>query len=213
MKLVIFDLDGTILDTLEDLYQATNYMLRKSHLPDRTREEVRSFVGNGIYHLVELALPPICQKDFIDLAFEDFNDYYKDHCNIETKPYNGIIEVMKQLKKEGYLLAVVSNKSDYAVQSLCESYFPGIFDYVAGMRENVRKKPYPDSIYEVCSHLGIEIKDSLYIGDSEVDIETARNANIELITVSYGFRDEAFLKEKGAKTIVSTPNELLSYIK
>lgn len=211
-KLVIFDMDGTILDTLSDLADSMNYALRCFGLAERTVDEVRSFVGNGIRRLVERAVPANTSPAIIDQVHENFTAYYKDHCADKTKPYDGICELLSELKRRNVLLAVVSNKADYAVQILCEQYFNDIFDASAGERAGVRKKPEPDSVNAVLEVLGIDRRDAVYIGDSDVDIQTARNAGMDCISVSWGFRDTEFLKEKGAQIIVKTPQEILEYI-
>lgn len=224
-KLAIFDLDGTILDTLEDLAGSLNYALATEGYPVRTLEEVRRFVGNGMLNLVKTALTePFLQgeesqKAQIQLEAADIEAvaqrvvallkvHYKTHCADKTKPYEGIVSLLCELKKAGYKLAVVSNKADYAVQILCEQYFGEIFDVVAGEKEGVRKKPAPDAIYAVLEQLAVAKEDAVYIGDSEVDIQTAKNVGMEEILVSWGFRDAAFLKEAGAKRLVESVEEL-----
>lgn len=207
-QLVIFDLDGTILDTLDDLADSTNAALQMHGFPVRTRAEVRAFVGNGIQKLIELAVPDGTDADVVQSVLQDFKVYYGEHCADKTKPYDGIMELIGQLRAEGYKTAVVSNKADFAVQELCEQYFPGMFDYVVGEREGVRKKPAPDSVNEVLNKLGMERACAVYVGDSEVDIATAENAKINHIIVEWGFRDRQYLMKNGAKVIVSTTQEL-----
>lgn len=206
--LVIFDLDGTILDTLEDLTDSINYALAKHGYPTRTIEEVRSFVGNGLLMLARRALAPETDEMVIQTVLAEQKAYYKEHCSDKTKPYEGIMELLGELKENGCKLAVVSNKADYAVQILCEQYFPGIFHMAVGEKENVRKKPAPDSVNAVLKELQVEKTNAVYVGDSEVDIETAQNVEMEAVLVSWGFRDAEFLKERGAKTLVNTANEL-----
>ena len=207
-ELVIFDLDGTILDTLEDLTDSINYALAKHGYPTRTIEEVRSFVGNGLLMLARRALAPETDETVIQTVLAEQKAYYKEHCSDKTKPYEGIMELLGDLKEAGCKLAVVSNKADYAVQILCEQYFPGIFHMAVGEKENVRKKPAPDSVNAVLKELQVEKTNAVYVGDSEVDIETAQNVEMEAVLVSWGFRDAEFLKERGAKTLVNTANEL-----
>ncbi|WP_167956165.1 HAD family hydrolase [Anaerosporobacter faecicola] len=207
--LAIFDLDGTILDTLKDLAVTINYALRLHGYPERTMQEVRHFVGNGIRKLVERAVPENATEADIDQVFQSFTTYYKEHCMDYTKPYEGIMEMLEKLRQAGYKTAVVSNKADYAVKILCEQYFPGAFDAYVGERENVRKKPYPDSVNEVLNNLHVKREDAVYIGDSDVDIETARNASMDHIIVDWGFREHEFLVEHGAKVICSKPEEIL----
>lgn len=211
-KLLIFDMDGTILDTLQDLCTSTNYALQLNGMPSRTIEEVCSFVGNGIRKLIERAVPHGTDNSRIDEVFESFKTHYAEHCADTTKPYDGILDLLTTLKSKGYLTAVVSNKADFGVQSLCDGYFPGMFDYAVGEREGIRRKPAPDSVEEVLLKLGIQKKEAVYIGDSEVDIQTAKNAGIDEIAVSWGFRKEAFLMEQGAAIIVQKPAEILNMV-
>lgn len=209
-ELAIFDLDGTILDTLEDLAGSVNYALSKHGYPTRTIEEVRSFVGDGLLMLVRRAIAPETDEMVIQEVLATQKAYYKDHCADMTKPYEGILELLAELKAIGYKLAVVSNKADYAVQILCEEYFKDTFHLTVGEKENVRKKPAPDSVNAVLQELQVDRNKAVYIGDSEVDIETAKNARMEAILVGWGFREEGFLQERGAKQIVTSVKELKS---
>ncbi len=210
-KLAVFDMDGTILDTLEDLMDSMNYILRNFGCPERNLDEIRSFVGNGILKLVERSFPEGTSESDIKKAFEMFNPYYKEHCAVKTKPYDGICDVICELRKRGVLTAVVSNKPDYGVQSLCKEYFNGMFDFAVGEKEGIRKKPSPDSVNEVLSHLGIKKEDAVYIGDSEVDVKTAENAGLDCIGVEWGFRGREMLVSLGVKNLVSQSSELLDY--
>lgn len=207
-ELVIFDLDGTILDTLEDLADSMNYALEKHGYPTRTIEEVRSFVGNGLLMLTRRAIAPETDETIIQTVLAEQKSYYKEHCADKTRPYVGIMGLLEELKEAGCKLAVVSNKADYAVQILCEQYFRGIFHMAVGEKENVRKKPAPDAVNEVLKELQVDRENAVYVGDSEVDIQTAENAKMEGIFVSWGFRDAAFLEEQGAKTLVDTVGQL-----
>lgn len=207
-ELAIFDLDGTILDTLDDLTDSVNYALDKHGYPTRTKEEIRTFVGDGLLMLVRRAIAPEADENVIQTVFATQKAYYKDHCADKTKPYDGILELLAELKKADVKLAVVSNKADYAVQILCEQYFSGIFHMAVGEKEAVRKKPAPDSVYAVLDELQVEKERAVYIGDSEVDIETAKNAGLDAVLVTWGFRDTEFLQEKGAKTLVNDRNAL-----
>ena len=209
-ELVIFDLDGTILDTLDDLTDSVNYALEKHGYPLRTKEEIRTFVGDGLLMLVRRAIAPEMDETIIQTVLAEQKAYYKEHCADKTKPYEGIMELLEDLKTTGYKLAVVSNKADYAVQILCEQYFPGLFHMAVGEKENVRKKPAPDSVNAVLEKLQTDRADAVYIGDSEVDIETAKNAGLDAVLVTWGFRDAEFLQERGAKTLVNTAKELKS---
>lgn len=207
-KLVIFDLDGTILDTLDDLTDSVNASLKRFGFSIRSREEVRSFVGNGIRKLMERAVPEGTESVEIDKVHEFFKKYYKEHCADKTIPYLGILDLLKKLRQAGCKTAVVSNKADFAVQELCKRYFDGLFDVVVGDREGILRKPAPDSVFEVLRLLEMKKKDAVYIGDSEVDIETAHNAGMDEIIVEWGFRKREFLEARGAKRIVSVPEEI-----
>ena len=207
-KIAIFDLDGTILNTIEDLADSLSYALEKNGYPKRTVAETQSFVGNGLLMLVKRALAPEEKEETAQRVLADLKAYYKIHCADKTKPYEGIPELLKDLKTADYLLAVVSNKADYAVQILCEQYFPGMFDLAVGERENVRRKPAPDSVNAVLAEFELKKADAVYIGDSDVDIETAENVGTDSILVAWGFRGADFLREKGAKNIVFDTEEL-----
>lgn len=209
---VIFDLDGTILDTLEDLKISLNYALKLSGFGERSLDEVRSFVGNGIRKLIERSVPEGTKKEETDKVHDDFTAHYTLHCADNTKPYDGIKELIASLRREGCRTAVVSNKADYAVRALCETYFKGLFDCVAGEREGIRRKPAPDAVNAVLEELGAEREKSLYIGDSDVDIKTAENAGVEAIMVEWGFRGREFLIENGAKAVVKEPKEIFDII-
>jgi phosphoglycolate phosphatase len=211
-QLAIFDLDGTLLDTLGDLADSTNYIMRQYGYPERTITEVRSFVGNGIRKLLERSAPNGTSPEEIDRMFEMFKEYYRAHCADKTKPYDGIMELLHALKKKGVKLAVVSNKADYAVKALCEQYFPGYFDEAVGERVGIARKPAPDTVHEVLKNLKIDKSQAVYIGDSEVDVETAKNAEMDCIAVDWGFRDKEVLENAGAEIIVSTPAGLFEHM-
>ena len=211
-KLAVFAMDGTILNTLEDLADSTNYALKANGLPERTIDEVRRFVGNGIRLLIERAVPTDTDKELTDKVFDTFKEYYKTHCAVKTRPYDGIKDVLLELRKTGCLTAVVSNKADFAVQDLCKDYFDNLFDFAIGEREGIKKKPAPDSVFEVLSKLNVEKADAVYIGDSDVDFATSVNAGMDVIMVGWGFRDAEFLREKGVKRIIKQPSEILDII-
>lgn len=211
-ELIIFDLDGTILNTLEDLADSVNYALISNQFPTRTMEEVRSFVGNGIKKLIERAVPEGCKDTIVDKVFTDFKEHYEKHCADKTRPYDGISELLGELQNKKYHLAVVSNKADFAVQELCETYFSGKFEYVVGERKGIRRKPYPDSVLEVLDKLQINKENAVYVGDSEVDIQTAKNAGIKMICVEWGFRDRAYLMEQGAENFAASPIEICRFL-
>lgn len=202
-SLAIFDLDGTILYTLVDLKNSMNFTLKKFGFPERTLDEVRRFVGNGIKNLIIRAAPKGTDEKTIDEMFEVFNEHYAVHCNDNTKSYDGIDELLKKLKEQKVKTAVVSNKADYAVQTLVKKYFDGLFDYAVGEKQGVRKKPCPDSVNEVLRVLDTPKESTVYIGDSEVDVATAKNAQMDCIAVDWGFRDRDVLINSGATLIVS----------
>ncbi len=211
-KAVIFDLDGTLLDTLEDLADSVNHVLKEAGYPPRTLEEVRAFVGNGIRKLIERSVPENTAIEDIDNIHKNFIAYYGEHCMEKTKPYDGIMEMLSTLQDAGCKIAVVSNKADYAVQILCDKYFNHIFDGALGEQTGTPKKPAPDAVYKVLDALHISPCDAVYIGDSDVDILTARNSNMDEIIVDWGFRDREYLKEQGAKVLISNPTELINLI-
>ena len=214
-ELLLFDLDGTLLDTLDDLHAAVCYALKRQGLPTRTRAQVRDYIGNGIVMLMkravgEDALPAV------DMAqvMADFKEYYGAHCQDKTAPYDGILELLAALKAQGKKIAVVSNKADFAVKKLCEGYFSGLVDVAIGENEagGVKKKPAPDTVFAAVIALGGALENAVYIGDSEVDIQTARNAGIACISVSWGMKDREFLLKNGAKIIVDAPEKLLGIL-
>lgn len=211
-ELAVFDLDGTILDTLTDLKNSLNYALDHFSMAPRTLDETRAFVGNGIRKLIERGVPKGTPTGKIDEVEKVFNTHYAVHCVDNTKPYDGIHELVKALRAKSIKTAVVSNKGDYAVQTLCEKYFNGLFDFCVGAREGVRKKPFPDSVNEVIKVLGADRSKTVYIGDSDVDIETAENAGVRCISVTWGFRDIPFLEKNGATDLVSDMDTLLKVL-
>lgn len=212
-KAVIFDMDGTILNTLEDLKNATNYSLRQFNMPERTLEEVRMFVGNGIRKLLERAVPAGTSAEKIDEILDVFLKYYEVHSADNTSSYPGIHELVEKLKAAGIKTAVSTNKADAPAQELGKEYFNGIFDLIVGQRDGLRTKPAPDSVNEILKILNIQKKDAVYVGDSDVDVQTAANSGLDFIGVSWGFRGRKFLQEKGAKNIVDSADEILDLVK
>lgn len=213
-KTIIFDLDGTLLDTLDDLTDATNAALKKCGLKSRTRDEVCSFVGNGIAKLIERAVGE-AGKEYQEEALAEFKSYYAAHCADKTAPYEGILSLLKTLQAQGIKTAVVSNKVDFAVKSLAKTYFDGLLLSAVGENEaaGIRKKPAPDSLLAVMKELSATADSTAYVGDSEVDIQTAKNAGVDCICVTWGFRKKAYLQEEGGKLFVDTPAEILNYTK
>ena len=211
-ELIIFDMDGTILDTLEDLKNSMNHTLRLHNMPERTIDEIRSFVGNGILKLIERAAVEGTSNEKIKAIHKDYMAHYEIHCADFTKPYDGVIDLIRKLRERGYKTAVVSNKAHDAVLDLCAQYFPGLFDFALGERPEIAKKPAPDMVNLVLHELQVSREKAVYIGDSDVDVATARNSNLDMIAVDWGFRTREFLIEQGAKTIVSNPEEVLALV-
>ena len=207
----IFDLDGTLLDTLTDLAASTNYALRTHGMPEHTIDEVRRFVGNGVRKLMERAVPDGTDNPLFDEAFATFRQYYMEHSLDTTRPYEGIPEMLAALKAKGCHLAVVSNKMMAATQELCRHFFPETIEVAIGENEaeGIRKKPAPDTVIAALRQLGVGEEGAVYVGDSDVDIDTARNSNLPCISVLWGFRDRDFLLQHGASTLISAPKELL----
>lgn len=211
-KMVIFDLDGTLLDTLDDLCNSVNYSLRTNNFPERSLEEVRTFVGNGIRLLIERSVPEGTSKELIDKTFECFKTYYAVHCNDKTKTYPGVMDMLKELKKNGYKIAVLSNKAQYAVTKLCDIYFNNLLDDAVGARENVAKKPSPDALYICAENNNINLNNVIYVGDSDVDVATANNAGVRGIAVTWGFRSRELLIKCGAENLADNTDELLQIL-
>ena len=205
----IFDLDGTLLSTLGDLAASCNYALRTNGMPERTIDEVRVFVGNGVKKLMERAVPNGEDNPAFEKTYSDFRKHYMEHNLDTTKPYDGVMDLLKELNSRGKKVAVVSNKFYAATQELCRHFFGNLVQVAIGEREGIRKKPAPDTVIEAMRQLGVTTEGTVYIGDSDVDIETARNSGMPCISVLWGFRDKEFLLEHGATTLVSTPEEIL----
>lgn len=209
---VIFDLDGTLLNTLDDLADSVNFALEAKGFPTRSLEEVRGFVGNGIAKLIERAVPDDIDARTIEETLSIFKKHYAENCENKTAPYEGILTMLSFLKEKGYKLAVVSNKIDSAVVCLCEKYFGSYLSVAVGDKEGRNKKPAPDSVFEVMERLNSRPEDCIYIGDSDVDILTAQNAGIPCISVTWGFRDCDFLIQRGARTLVNKPSDILDIL-
>ncbi len=203
---VIFDLDGTLLDTLSDLTNSANATAGKYGFPTRTREEICSFVGNGIRRLIMQLLPGGEDNPDFDEVYRDFCTHYNEHCMDETEPYPGILFLLDRLLKEGIAAAIVSNKADFAVKKLRDIYFPELVRVAIGERQGIRRKPAPDSVFEALAELGIPRSRAVYVGDSDVDILTARNAGMDCISVCWGFRTKEFLMEHGAREEMTVSN-------
>lgn len=209
-KTYIFDLDGTLLDTLSDLAAAVNYALRTHGMPEHSIDDVRRFVGNGVRKLMERAIPDGAANPQFDETFATFRQYYMAHSLDTTRPYEGIPEALAALKARGCRLAVVSNKMMAATQELCQHFFSDTIEVAIGENEaeGIRKKPAPDTVFAALKALGVGKEGAVYVGDSDVDIETARNSGLPCISVLWGFRDRDFLIQHGAKTFISDPGNL-----
>ena len=201
---ILWDLDGTLLNTLEDLMDGVNYALAQFGLPPRTLEEIRQFVGNGAANLIIRAVDGRAETQAV---LETFRDYYNAHCQIKTGPYPGILEALACLK-EKYPMAIVSNKPDSAVKPLCQQYFPGM--YALGERSDCPRKPAPDMVYKAMADIGVET--CIYVGDSEVDVETAKNAGVKCLSVLWGFRDKDVIEQAGGKYFCVTTDQLIEKI-
>ena len=207
-KTYIFDLDGTLLSTLADLAASTNYALRTHHMPERSIDEVRRFVGNGVKKLMERAIPDGLNNPLFEETFATSRQHYMQHNLDTTQPYPGIMQLLEQLKAEGKNIAVVSNKFYAATRELCRHFFGDLVPVAIGEREDIRKKPAPDTVIEALRELGVDKEGAVYIGDSDVDIMTAKNSGMPCVSVLWGFRDKEFLLEHGATTLISQPEDM-----
>ncbi|MBQ9699858.1 MAG: HAD-IIIA family hydrolase [Lachnospiraceae bacterium] len=211
-KAVICDLDGTLLNTLEDLMDSVNYALTNKGMDNISLEQTRRYVGNGVAKLVERAAGGNVTNEDMESLLIDFRYYYGMHSKDKTKPYDGVVELLSSLKEKGMKLAIVSNKIHNAVEVLADEYFSGLIDVAIGEMGNVPRKPAPDMIYKAIEELGVEKDEAVFIGDSEVDVATGLNAGIDMVTVLWGFRDKAQLIEAGATVFIDNPEGLISYL-
>lgn len=211
-KLAVFDLDGTLLDSLKDLWASVNVILKAHNHPERSLEEIRQFVGNGSVKLIERAVPAGTSKEEEKIIHDEYKEYYDKHCNDLTKAYDGILDVLKVLKNNGVKLAILSNKPNFTVEKLNDIYFEGLFEIARGSLPEVAVKPAPDSLLRILEDLKIAKEDTVYIGDSDVDVNTAKNAGVDEIAVTWGFRDKDFLEANGATTFANKCEELLDLI-
>ncbi|MCD7825933.1 MAG: HAD-IA family hydrolase [Clostridiaceae bacterium] len=205
---VIFDLDGTLLNTLEDLRDSVNAIMQRYGWETYSLQQIRSFVGNGIRVLMERAVPQGADNALFDQAFAAFRAYYTEHCRIKTKPYDGVLELMQCLAEKGIRMAIVSNKNDGAVQELKNIYFSKYVAAAIGDRDGARRKPAPDSVYAALEEMGSRKENAVYIGDSEVDYQTAVNSGLPCILVSWGFRDREVLSRLAGAYIVDSCDEI-----
>lgn len=203
---ILFDLDGTLLDTLEDLLDATNYALRTHGYPERTLPELRRFVGNGAENQIRLSSGG-ADPETVRKILATYKPYYTEHCQIKTRPYEGVLEALAVLK-EKYPIAIVSNKPDAAVKALCADYFPGF--YALGETADCPRKPAPDMVYKAMSAIGVD--SCVYVGDSEVDVLTAKNADVPCVSVLWGFRDREDMEAVGGDIFCEKTEDLVACI-
>ena len=211
-RAVLFDMDGTVLDTLGDLANAVNHVLAEYGMPTRTLSEVAHFLGNGAAHLIRMAVPAGTSDALRQEILSVYQPWYDSHCAILTAPYPGILELMEALKAAGVKQAVISNKQDSAVRLLAAQHFPGLLEIAVGESAAVRRKPNPDAVLAALSHMGIARSDAVYVGDTEVDLETARNAGLACAAVGWGFRTEEELYAAGAERIFRSADELRAWL-
>lgn len=211
-KLVIFDLDGTILDTLEDLAAATNAALEMHGFPRHSVEDVRRFVGNGVANLIRRAVPAGTGEAECARVLADFKAYYRDHINVHTRPYAGVPALLKALRDAGVKVGVNSNKFDAALQSLCHIHYEGLYDYAVGESECTPKKPDPTAALRIMDALNVAPADTIYIGDSNVDLQTAANAGVDGAWVSWGFRRRDEMQDCEIHAAFDAPEALKDYL-
>lgn len=213
-KIVIFDLDGTLINTLEDLKNSTNYALSCLNYPTKTIDEICQFVGNGVAKLIERAIPDGKDNPDFQQCLETFKNHYSKNMYNKTAPYDKIPKMLKTLKQKGYITAVVSNKFDMAVKELCSKYFPDLIDFAAGENEacGIRKKPAPDTVLKVLEKFNLTNNEAVYVGDSDVDIMTAKNSRMPCISVTWGFRNREFLIKHDAEIIIDSPDEIIDIL-
>ena len=207
-RAVLFDMDGTVLDTLTDLENAVNTAMRRFELPEVSREKVRASLGNGAARLIHECVPAGTDEALTEQVVAWYKPWYDAHCCIETGPYPGILPLMEHLRERGLKLAIISNKADPAVQELAERFFPGLLETAVGESETVRRKPDPDAVLTAAEQMGLRPEDCVYVGDTEIDIATARNAGMDCLTVAWGFRSVEQLFASGAASVAYTAEEL-----
>lgn len=211
-KAIIFDLDGTLTDTLEDLFISVNHALKSCGLPERSLDEVRKFVGNGVRKLIERSVPQDLDSKTLEACFEAFRTHYMIHCQDHTCLYPGVAYLLTALHAKGYKMAVVSNKLQSGVDELAESFFNGVIDVAIGEQPGIPRKPAPDMVLAALKQLEVEPSEAVYIGDSDVDLQTAANSGLPCISVLWGFRSRDFLVAHGASVFVEQPEDVLSLV-
>lgn len=209
---IIFDLDGTLLNTLEDLTDAVNYVMGQFHFEEKTVSQVRSFVGNGIRKLMERCVPGGQEREGFEEIFQCFRSYYTAHCQEKTKPYDGILELLQALSDCGYRMGIVSNKNDKAVEELNEVFFSQYITVAIGQNDKLRPKPAPDTVDMALKCLDCNRESALYVGDSDVDKATADNSNMDCVSVTWGFRDRELLEKLKPAAVIDEPLQLLEYL-
>ena len=209
---IIFDLDGTLLNTLEDLMDSVNFALRQFQMPERSLEQIRRSVGNGVRRLMELSVPEGLQNPEFEEVFQAFQTHYTEHCNDKTQLYPGIDLLLRRLKARGVKMAIVSNKYHEAVQELKEMYFKEYLSVAIGEKEGIRKKPAPDTVIEALRELEITKEQAVYVGDSDVDLKTAANSGMDCLSVTWGFRTKEELLAAGATVMINDPEEILRFV-
>ncbi len=209
---VIFDLDGTLLSTLDDIRDSANYALRECGFSERSLEEINNFVGNGTNYLMAKAVPENTPKDKLEECTKIYRNHYANNIDNKTAPYKGIMEMLEKMKDKGFKMAVVSNKFDSAVKDLCKKYFSDFLTVAIGESPEIKRKPAPDTLYEAMKQLNSSKEDCIYVGDSDVDVNTAHNAGIPCIGVDWGFRGRQVLEDEGADYIIDRPDEIFDIL-
>lgn len=212
IKTVIFDLDGTLLYSLEDLKDSVNFVMKKHGFREYTIDEVREAIGNGVRLLMERILPKDIDKNLFEECLSEFKENYSKNMYNKTKPYDGVLDMLKGLREEGYKIAVLSNKFDSAVKELSNKYFGELVDLAVGQKEGVKEKPSPLGIQEIAKELDTDVETCIMVGDSEVDIQTANNAGIDCISVTWGYKNIDFLYDNGATKLVYAPEDILELL-
>lgn len=209
---IIFDLDGTLLNTLDDLCDSVNAILQKHGFPTRSLDEVKRFVGNGVGALMRLAVPEFVTDEEVAVYLEEFKEHYEHNMENKTRPFDGIMELLLDLHRYNFHVAIVSNKFDLAVKALAKTYFGNLIPVAIGESANVRRKPAPDSVFTAIKELGSDIHKTIYVGDSDIDVMTAKNAGIPCIGVTWGFRSREVLRNAGADYLIDTPREIFTIL-
>ena len=209
---IVFDLDGTLLNTLDNITAAVNHTLTAYGMPTRTHSEVRRFVGNGVASLISRAVPDGTDDDTMARVLADFRVYYADHTLDLTAPYDGILPALERLKTAGIKMAIVSNKPDVSVERLREQFFGDYIDVAFGDSPDRPKKPAPDSTFDALARLGVSADEAIFVGDGDADVLTAKNAGMPCVGVTWGFRDAVDLRKAGATLLVDTPEQIIEYL-